>query len=338
MQLYLFLIFSLFIFSCLELFTQKNEYIRTIQKIYISIVFVLLTFNRKNSDYKNYLKVFDGEKNIVSEKGYLFFVKILKILGGNHNLILLILGCLFFFVIFYLYKKKYEITFIFLYLIYLFMYDINQIRNLFCILFILIGIKFLGKNKKYFYLIFNILAVSFQRLGYIYFIFYFLQKLKLRNYLKVIGMLFMGGIFFIPIFKKMMIILFQDKAMFYFAQTPRFGMLLYYIFIVMDIFLLKKLYYKNNKELLLKFILFPIIFLPYSILSIELIRRIWRNTLYLKWFYFLKLLENENYKKKVIVYFVLFSQQFMILSIEFFKDPRRVVDLISQIKNINFYI
>ncbi len=150
MFLYIILVFSSFFFSALELFTKEvnKDYFKIIQKIYIFIIFILFTFNRDNSDYRTYVAIFEG-KSYVAEKGYMFFIKVIEAINGNHNYVLLTLGILLVYVLFYLYKIKYEITFIFFYSIFSFIYDINQIRNTFCILFILIGIKLLQKNTLY---------------------------------------------------------------------------------------------------------------------------------------------------------------------------------------------
>lgn len=337
MAIYLSLVFSSFLFSIIELFknNKRNLCLKIVKKIYIFILFILFIFNRCNNDYENYLKIFTGERP-GKEKGYLLFVKILKNLGGNHNLVILLLGVLLIFVLFYLYKSKNMISFIFLYLLCSFVYDINQIRNLFCIMFILIGIKFLQKRKDSIYLIFNALASSFQSLGFVYFIFYFLQKIRLKKYFKLVIVLFIFGFLLIPIFPKIITFIFPKKAIYYLSLKPRFGMLLYYIFIVMDIFMLK---YKNRitkKDILLiKFILFPIIFLPYSFFFLEIIHRIWRNTLYIKWLYLLKDLENE--KKKYVIFILLISQQLMFISANFIKSNEAVINLLSQVGNVRFY-
>lgn len=337
MSVYLSLIFSSFVFSVIELFkaNRKNLYLKVIKKIYIFILFILFIFNRNNNDYQIYLKIFDGGY-VKKEKGYLLFINFIKSIGGNHNIVILISGMLLIYVLFFLYTKKNEISFIFLYLLCGFVYDINQIRNLFCIMFILIGIKFLQKRKDCIYLIFNTLASSFQSLGFVYFIFYFLQKIKLKKYFKIVTILFIFGFLLTPIFPKIITFVSPKKAVYYLSLKPRFGMLLYYIFIAMDIFMLK---YKNRitkKDILLiKFILFPIIFLPYSFLFLEIIHRIWRNTLYIKWFYLLKDLENE--KKKYIIFILLISQQIMFISANFIKSNEAVINLLSQVGNLGFY-
>lgn len=337
MSIYLSLVLSSFLFSIFEIFKEnkKNLFFKVIKKGYVFILFLLFIFNRDNSDYQNYLKIFKGEL-LVKEKGYIFLIQFFKIFNGNHNFIILILGILLIYTLFYLYKVKYEISFIFLYSIYVFAFDINQIRNLFCILFIMIGIKFLQKKKDLFYLIFNGLAASFQSLGYIYFVFYFLQKIKLKKYIKIISVLFICGFFTLFIFPKAMEFFFPDKAQAYFDRKPRFGMILYYIFIITDIFIIKcKEKIKKEDILLIKFTLFPIIFLPYSFFFLELIHRVWRNALYIKWFYLLKDLGSE--KKKYFIFSLLATQQFMLIGVDFIKSKEFVISLVGQIGNLGFY-
>ena len=337
MLIYLSLVLSSFIFSIFEIFKENknNVFFKIIKKGYIFILFILFIFNRNNNDYQNYLKIFKGELQ-VKEKGYIFLVHILNFFKGNHNFIILILGILLIYTLFYLYRIKYEFCFIFLYLIYIFVFDINQIRNLFCVLFIMIGIKFLQKKKKFFYLIFNMLGSLFQSLGYVYFSFYFLQKIKLKKYIKLIAILSILGFLMIPIFSKIMTMIIPDKATFYLLRKPRFGMILYYIFIIMDILIIKcKEKIKKEDILLIKFVLFPAIFLPYSFLFLEIIQRVWRNALYIKWFYLLKDLGSE--KKKYFIFSLLATQQFMLIGVDFIKSKEFVISLVAQIGNLGFY-
>ena len=340
MSIYLSLVCSSFLFSLLELFTELKEkkIFKIFQNIFVLIIFSLFVLNRENNDYKGYLAFFNGEDIGIKEKGYLYLNQIIKYLGGNYHIVLLILGILMIFVFFYLYKVENKISFIFLYSIYTFVYDINQIRNFFCILFVLIGIKFLIDKKDYLYLFFNCLGILFQRIGLIYIIFYILQKFKLKNYIKLIIIFFIGGFVFIPFFKVGMLHFFPDKADYYFSLKPRFGMLLYWMFVFMDILMLKFLHKKDlseKDELFIKFICFPIIFLPYSILNIEMIHRVWRNTLYIKWFYLLE--PSEEKKEKLILFIILILQQIMFIGADLLKNLVGVKELISQVGNIGFY-
>lgn len=341
MKLYLFLIFSSFIFSLIELFTNQvnKSYFKKIQKIYIVILFILFIFNRDNRDYQAYLDFFD-EKNL-TEKGYMFLIKVVKVIGGNHNIILLILGMLLIYTLFYLYKTKYVISYIFLYMMLSFVYDINQIRNLFCILFVLIGIKMLQKNKYIQYIFMNILSFLFQRFGYVYILFFISQKLKVKDFKKIIFILFILGFFGIMVVEQIIIFLFPEKANYYFQYKPRFGVLIYYVLLGTDIFLLKLI--KNKKEskkemLLRKFILFQFIFLAYSSLHLEIISRVWRNTLYIKWFYSLRKMEEKRKKNKILIFSLLVFQQLILLGVGLFFEYENTIELLSEISNIKFHL
>lgn len=340
---YLVFIISSFFFSILELFTNVTRYtaFKLIQKVYIFILFILFIFNRDNNDYLNYVKIFNGEASF-SEKGYMFLIQLLKYLNGNHNIIILILGILLLYVVFYLYNTNYPISLIFLYSIFCYVLDINQIRNLFCVLFVLIGITFLQNKKKYKYLLFNTFGFLFHNIGYIYVLFYFFQKLNIRKYKKVIFYLFICSCLVLPFFKKIIMELFPRQAPRYLFYKPNIGMIIYYFFAVTDIIILsignkhKKLI--NEEKIYIKFILFPIIFLPSSYLTLELISRIYRNSFFIKWFYFFRYIKNKN--RRIVILFLwvlLILQQFLFLGANLYNNPQKIINLLQQITNISFY-
>ena len=111
---------------------------------------------------------------------------------------------------------------------------------------------------------------------------------------------------FTPILRKVILILFTDKALLYFRYKPKLGILVYYILIGIDILLLKLIVNKapiEKDKILIKYILFQMIFLFTSSLHLEIIGRIWKNTLYIKWFYLLKELENKKNLIKLVVFY-----------------------------------
>ncbi len=61
----------------------------------------------------------------------------------------------------------------------------------------------------------------------------------------------------------------------------------------------------------------------------------WRNALYIKWFYLLKGLGNE--KKKYFIFSLLATQQFMLIGADFIKSKEFVINLVSQLGNLGFY-
>lgn len=162
-----------------------------------------------------------------------------------------------------------------------------------------------------------------------------MQKFRLKNYFKIVIIIFFSGFLGVFLFEKVSIFLFPHKA-YYFSSKPNLGMFLYYFLILIDIFLLKISVLKHNKEeLYIKFILFQIIFLPYSLISIELINRIWRNTLFIKWYYYFKFLHPRNkLKKNIICFSLLLLQQLIYIIVLIYKNPEGTFSLLSQIGNI----
>ena len=69
MAIYISVVFSSFIFSILELFTslRKEKWFKMIQFLFLVILFVLYAFNRGNTDYENYVKIFNGEMEVHKE-------------------------------------------------------------------------------------------------------------------------------------------------------------------------------------------------------------------------------------------------------------------------------
>lgn len=337
MIIYLSLLLTSFILSIVQVFTKerRKKYFKYIEDMYIFYIFILFVFNRNNNDYKLYTLIFNN-LSYVQEKGYLLLNYLIKSVGGTYNINLLILGCLMIYVLFRLYNLQYRIFFIFLYSICLFIYDINQVRNLYSILFVLIGLKFLSQKKDFYFILFVILAISFQRLALIYLIFYILSKFKFENYIKVIIFLLFIILLFIMNIQNILISVFPDKILYYLKNSPNYGYLSYYIYFLIDIFLL--IYTRrqlNIKSIYFKFILFPIIMLPTSCLFLELIGRLWRNMFYVKCFYLFPCLKNK--RKRPVIFVTLIVQQVLFIGLGFIKNPEFVLNLLSQISNIQFY-
>ena len=346
MDIYLLLTFSSFCFSFLELFTDiiRKKFFKIIQYFYIFLLSIIFIFNRENSDYNAYLLFFKERNDIVHERGYLIFTDIIRLMNGNHNIVILILGLLMIYTFFYLYKSHYIISYIFLYSIFVLIFDINQIRNLYCILFILIGIKFLSKKKDIAYLLLNFLAISFQRLGLIYLIFYILQKFTLKTYIKFISIIFISSLLLQDVIINYATNIFPDKIFYYLRYKQNMGHLLYYFLILMDVLFLLIAFYKNKKKLTIleklcvKFILFPIIALPFSSFVLELIIRLWRNSMYIKWYYYLKFLRKDNKKQKnFLLWSLLLFQQLTYIFILFYSNKSNTIYILKQIGNIKFY-
>lgn len=339
MTVYLLMIISCFLGSILENTKRMNKkIIKFFQKIYICFFFILIAFNRGNSDYKNYISIFDGTYGVVKEKGYVFFNGIIKYFGGTYNYVPLIMGLLMIYVIFIIYNVKKRITLIFLYSVHNFIFDIIQVRNTFCIFFILIGLVFLKEKKKIKYLIFNVLATSFHTVGCVYFLFYLLSRIKITKYIFALFLSFIVNTLFLDKYVLLAKNLFPSKS-YYIKINFNYGVLVFFLLFFIDIFLISYIentkikYYSRERDLYIKFILFPIFFLPFGSFHGELIQRLWRNTFILKIIYCLMF--SGKKKNKVII--ILFLQQLIYLGIRLWRDPNFILGLLKQFNNIDFY-
>lgn len=342
MGIYLCFLLSLFVFSILDYFTKITPIKKKIiERIYIVFTFILFAFNRESSDYNNYTQIFNGNYGVVKEKGYVAFNYLIKSLGGNFNTVLFILGILMIFVLFEVYNCEYKLTLLFFYSFQCMIFDIIQVRNSFCLLFVLIGLKFLTKKKDFWFLFFNLLAISFHKIACIYLIFYFLNKFKFKDFMRLLFTLFIAGCFSVGILVTILKLFFPEKIV-YISQNLRSGMLIYCILFGINIFVCIVMNNRKNitdeEAVYIKFIIFPVIFLPFSGFIMELIQRLWRNTLLAELLYCLTYLKYKNKEgKNIVLYLVLLIQQVFFLGIRLVANSNFILDILKQMGNIKFY-
>lgn len=328
------------LFGTIELFQDvKFKYIqRFISSLLIVIIFILFSFNKENNDYLAYLKIFKLETNV--ESGYIYLIKVIKMIGGNHQFIVFIIGLILVFYLFikFLKKTRYPIFILFLYFQNNFIYDLNQIRNTLTYILILYALEYLIKNQNKKYLLLNFLAITFQRIGIIYLFFYILSKFKIKKYCKILLFISTVGVFILPILKIFLLKLFPDKASIYFATKISKGYLLYYILFLLDLIILKitNSFEINSREdeIFLKFILFPAIFLPGGILSTDLVSRPYRNALLIKWLFIFKKLENQKIINRVFVAILCVLGAVFPSVITYYKDSEEWLKLVSYLQRI----
>lgn len=252
------------------------------------IVFIVFGFNRMNNDYNAYLFYFEN-KPIFVEKGYLIIINILQRIGGNHNWIIIISGIMLVYFFFIKNKNKYTAHVIFLYSLNYLMFDITQIRNTILLLMISFGIYYSSKkfNKIRYYYLFNLIGASIQSLGILYFGFGLLKKLDKKKYIKLILILIFLNFILINIIKVLIIRYFPEKANIYLDYKPSFtGILFWYILVGLDILNFIILKVDKEEDIFMKnifrFYLYNLIFLPLTILNIEIFSRLYRNLFLLK--------------------------------------------------------
>lgn len=330
---------SLFI-GTIELFQDiKFKYIqRFISLLLILVVFILFSFNKENNDYLAYLEIFELESKV--ENGYIYLIKVIKMIKGSHQYIVFIIGLvLVFYLLFrFLKKTRYPVLILFLYFQNNFIYDLNQIRNTLSYILILYALEYLIKNQNKKYLLLNFLAISFQRVGIIYLFFFILSKFEMKKYYKILLFISSIGIFLLPIFKIILLKLFPDKASVYFATKISKGYLLYYILFLLDLIILKitnSFDIKSKEdEILLKFILFPVIFLPGGMLSIDLVSRPYRNALLIKWLFIFKKIEDQKILNRVLVAILCVLGAVFPSIVTYYKNSGEWLKLINYLQKI----
>lgn len=306
-----------------------NKFIRN---IFIFLLWFIYGFNRDNNDYKNYLIIFEKEEYV--EKGYILLVKLVKIFSGNHNWIVLILSSLMIYVFFIRYKPKYPVTLIFIYSILNLIYDINQIRNFYAILFIYLVLKEKKKIIKIFYIF---ISIGFHSISIIYLLFFYLKKLSLKNFKWIGSIIFIFNFIGVEILQEIILYLFPSKGEHYLSLKPNLGWILYIIVLLIDILCLY--FYKNNNKRninLRKFIIFNLIFLPLGKLNIELVFRLYRNLTYIRLYYYLDILVLMNKKRRVIGWILLILPYLLINFANYIVNPMVSKEIFMQFKNIKF--
>lgn len=327
-MLYLILVASCLFFSLFELNNKKIEKVNKIPVVMILLIFMM---NKTNFDYLNYVEIykkvpFDVE-NV--EIGFIYFLTILKQIGFQYHMAPTLVSIIFVSVLFLGSNKNNDnAIIIFLYSIYYFIYDINQIRNLLMLIMIILGIKY---GKKYF--LFNLLGVFFHKFGLIYIVFGFLKRVNLKKYIKIIVVLFLVGLLMLPIIKFVSLKIFPEKLGYYYAKIPEFGFFIYYIMVSIDLLVIYFVRgYTNNTELqetYLKFFLFTIIFLPFSALSMEIMQRVYRNAFLIKNIFITQKLKKRSLIEKLVLFLVMIFNAALPLFVDLRGNFELVVNLLK---------
>ena len=327
-MLYLILVASCLFFSLFELNNKKIEKINKIPVVMILLIFMM---NKTNFDYLNYVEIYKKVPIEIGsiEIGFIYFLTILKKIGFQYHMAPTLISILFVSVLFFGSNKNNDNSIIiFLYSIYYFIYDINQIRNLLMLIMIILGIKY---GKKYF--LFNLLGVFFHKFGLIYLVFGFFKMVNLKKYIKIIVVLFLVGLLMLPIIKFVSLKMFPEKLGYYYAVIPKFGFLIYYIMVSIDLFVIYFVQgYTNNTELqetYLKFFLFTIIFLPFSALSMEIMQRVYRNAFLIKNIFITQKLKKRSLIEKLVLFLVMIFNAALPLLVDLIGNFELVVNLLK---------
>ena len=350
MILFLTLLSILFIFSLFEIVLNKGNIKSIYFKIYfyinITIIYLLFAFNRYNNDYDNYVRAFTGQLSEGDmEKGYLFFVEIVKKLNGNHNWIIIFSATFFIYVMFYKKKVYYGILFLFLYFISNFVYDINQIRNLLMISLVYFALNELEKGKRLRALLVILISITIHKMGVLYLLFYILNIVFSKNYIKIFKKLVYISFFFTLFFlinKEKIINLLRNfliliTGRYSYFEGLNLGFLISIFQFIISLILIKICISREEKTIYFKFLLFNMLFLPFCFISKELYTRIYRNSVYAKWYIVIKDMKKKKINVRILCYLLLLSEG-LDLFVLYFRSNEFAVKIIENITKFKFSI
>lgn len=323
---------------CIVSYCITNKNFKKIINI-MPVFFIMYYFsiNKTNFDYPSYLYLFENLPNdthVQAEYGFKIFLNFFKNIGGSYQCFVFIISFCYFWIFFLQEKEVKEKSFIiFCYMLFYALYDINTIRNTIVVTIIFI---ILNKNKKRFFNI-NIMFVAslFHRISYIYILFFYFEKLKIKKYIKLVMILFVGGFFGKFLIKEIINILFYDKTKYYLNEIVNKGQYVYYIYYFFDIitiFLVQNFKQMTKKEeRYIKFILFPIVVLPYSSFTLAIISRMYRNTYLIKMIYVVSKLEKcKRNLKTVLILFILILNSFLPLIVTYYSNEKFFYEIINR--------
>ncbi len=344
MLLYVIVLLILFVSSYLEVLIKRKD--QGLQKlfsyIYIIPIFLLFAFNRDNNDYQTYQILFEYK---MDDFGYEVLKKIVKSFNGNHNWIIFTTASLSFYILINKKNIFYRITLLFLYYISNLLYDINIIRNTLMITFVYISLRFLENKKNILSIIFVILASTFHKVGIIYFIFYLLYFILRKKYFsitkKLLIMIILVTPFFVLSLETFQMILMKyigEKANYF--EIVKLGAVTNVVQVFFDVLLMT--IYKNELkkdgeiDVNFKFFFFTLLFLPFCFINKEFYNRLYRNSLFAKWYYFLNKMKMRNLKVKIITYLILVVNAGLSILTIYIRNPIFVEDLMNNLLKFSF--
>ncbi len=292
----LFFILSICItFSILELCGINKLASRILSIIPLSILFIIVCFNRSNTpDYFDYKNAFDYEY-FIGDIGYFYLTKYLKGVGFSFDVIFFIMSILIILVIYLLARKtSFCSTVILFYVISVLIVNITQIRNTIMYLIIMLSLSYIWENKRLKHYFFVALAVTFHKFAIIYTPFYYLCSKERKKFNYLLLAIVLLSVILAPIAMKVFLIFLPEKMSVYLERRPDFGIIIVFAYVVFDLITIlwidsKTQSHLNDREkriseVLFRFVFYSIIILPFSFYFLE-VKRMQRNAMLAKFIY-----------------------------------------------------
>lgn len=305
------ILISSFFGIILELFKTNKYLSRYYSIIPIFFLFCIISFNRMSRDFLAYEYAFKNlEYKQSLESGYQYLIDIAIKYGQGQEFIVFLSGLLFIITLMILMKNSsYLNLVIFGYTAYSLMYDITQTRNFIMYLIVSMSIIFVWEKKPFKHYALIAIATQFHSLALFYTPFYFINRIKKRDFEKVMIIVTVVLILVGPILMKLFIIVFPDKSN-YALRTPGKGVLINYSAVLFDLIIVwvtKK--FSENKiidqeeeklNVMYRFVWLSIIVLPFSRFFLEIIR-IQRNAQLIKYVFVASSMKYLSLRQKLIV-------------------------------------
>ncbi|MEW5567385.1 EpsG family protein [Rossellomorea marisflavi] len=275
------------------------------------LLFSVIGFNRESRDFYAYEKSF-YDYNIQSgfESGYSSLIDFVKYLGFDYTAIVFLTGILFLLVLLKFLKTNNHVNLVILfYSIYPLIFDINQTRNSIMYFIVILSLAYIIKGKFIRHYLMMILAFSMHVFAAVYIPFYYLCKGNRKSFLRRIIILTIILFIVSPTVMRLVAMIFPDKMSVYLMRGIDFGVIIYWLYSVIDIFTVwwvdkrisSRIEEKDRKkfEVLYRFVWFPLLTMPFISYFTEMYR-MQRNAVLVKYIYCALAMKYMTIKEKLI--------------------------------------
>ncbi|MGL4861778.1 MAG: EpsG family protein [Cetobacterium sp.] len=299
-------------FSVLYCFSKKAFFKKILDLMGIILIIFFYSNNRWNNDYEAYSGSYFSSPELYAEKGYVILVELVKIINGNFNYILFLVSIFIIYTMYTSLKKSNLFLMCIFYFIYPFILDLNQIRNTIMIFCIVNSLRLFNDKRKVLSYMFFIVAITFQKLGFIYIPFILFLKNKTIKFMYVFSILCYFLSFLVCSKLEEILILLTRygllkgitmKLNIYTRSFSFSTLILWTTIFLFDIFFIKKLRgqkKEENLEIYYKFLLYAGSLIPLFCVVAEL-NRIYRNIFFLKYIILLSLISDKKNITKICI-------------------------------------
>lgn len=286
----------------------------------LSLLFVMVSFNRLNRDYfayKNAFVIFGFRDTF--DFGYAFLVDTVEKLGGDHEHIVFMAGVLLVIVLLKWLKTSSYINLVVLfYCAYPLIYDINQIRNFFMYLIMILSFGYVIDQKPIKHYLVWVVSFSMHKFALVYLPFYYFCREKMsrqRFFWWIIRITIILAILS-PFVIRLASRFYPAKMAAYLVPQPRVQIIAVFIYAIIDFVTVwwidKRIANKvspedsRKMEILYRFVWLSILILPIAFYFVE-VSRMQRNAILVKYIYCALAMRYLTFNERVVAVVLLAS-------------------------------